>query len=177
MLAPRTLKTAPSKTGFIWLNVKEPHCCTTFRTKRTYSDCHRTIGKMDHWNLHCPGHFHMGIAPRLGSSQLRASNNTKFDQMAYLARGKRCRPRVSRPLLHKHSPPLYSSRITSAMLVRESRTSGKWRVRPLALVNHRSHRGARVWIRCPDPRVSLDRRYSNHSPGQSIRDQVFSPIR
>jgi hypothetical protein len=32
MLAPRTLKTAPSKTGFIWLNEKEPHWYTTFRT-------------------------------------------------------------------------------------------------------------------------------------------------
>jgi hypothetical protein len=82
MLASRTLKTAPSKPGFIWLNAKEPHWCTTFRTKRTHSDCHRTIGKMDHWGLRCPDHFDMGIAPRLVSSQLRVSNNTKFDQMA-----------------------------------------------------------------------------------------------
>jgi hypothetical protein len=55
VLAPRTLGTAPSKTGFIWLNAKEPHWCTAFRTKRTHSDRHRTIGKMDHWMiLGCP---------------------------------------------------------------------------------------------------------------------------
>jgi hypothetical protein len=61
---------------------------------------------------------------------------------------------------------------------RKSRTSsanGGDRLR--ALVNHRNHRAGRVSSRSPDPLASLDPRCSNHSPEQSIPDQVSSPVR